>query len=703
MNKSKKHVVSKILPWIILISMFICLIPSLANRISNEKQNKNIVMSVLYKDIANKVSKPETESLLEQYKANGITNIAVTEETLNTLVVAGEVTSIKYNVLLHKYDTESMMAGEFIRERCPDVAYDSHIVLAKREETKEFLKNTISKRYTEKDYMYVGNMEYLDENMDIYVFYDGSKNLWDYQLGYDESELTYLRHMGFNVTLSFVVNNYKNTEYLHDINRIVKDYEVKYLNLLAGDKGIAEKDINKKNYQTLADIINENNITLVVTENDDQLSNQHFLGYDDVFYSVVKSPSGSHKVLRGYETYDDSQIGDDGYSHRVSQFFNSAIDRNIRFFTITQIFKNNTNYNTLAEKTFYASLDFKTRIENEGFTVGGETKAFSYSSSERFNFACCAVIMIMAILIMMKKALSCDFTKLTYFGVLLSVFAFFGTYLLYSPLKELISLYPTVFCLVISCFAMTSLLSLLKRFSKSMSLFPQILLSLVTVLASILIGTVGMGSMLSGIDYYINNEIFRGIKLSLIVPLLYSTVLYYLMFFKDAEGKYKKQIASFLNADIKVYKLIFATGIIAVFFAIIYYYILRSGNVSSISSFEQTVRTTLTKIFPARPRTKEFLIGYPSLVLLVYYMKKTNLKSLQWVLTVGTSILTASVTNSFCHVFTDFTTIVQRTLNGLFVGVFVCIVAYVLNLLAIKVFLILKNKAKDFMEMSDNV
>lgn len=703
MNKTKKHSVSNILPWIILFSMFICLIPSLANRISNEKQNKNIVMSVLYKDIDNKVSKPEAEKLLWQYRSSGITNIAVTEETLNTLVVSGEVTSIKYNVLLHKYDTESMMAGEFIRENCPNVSYDSHIVLAKREKTKEFLQNTLSKRYSEKDYMYVGNMEYLDENMDIYVFYDGSKNLWDYQLGYNENDLTYLKQMGFDITLSFVVNNYANCEYLHDINRIVKDYEVKYLNLLAGDKGIPEKEIKKENYTTLADIINENNMTLVVTENDDQLSNQHFLGYDDIFYSVVKSDFGSHKVLRGYETYDDSQIDDDGYSHRVSQFFNSAIDRNIRFFTITQIFENNTNYNTLAERTLCASLEFKTRIENEGFTVGEQTKPFTYYSSDRFNFACCCVIMIMALIIMIKKAFSKDFTKLTYFAILLCVPAFFGTYLLYYPLKSLISLYPTAFCLVISCFAMTMLLSLIKSFSAKLSVLPLTLLSLITVLFSILIGTIGMGAMLSGIDYYLNNEIFRGIKLSLIVPLLYSAILYYLMFFKDSEGKYKKQISAFLNADIKVYKLIFAVAVISVSLGIVYYYILRSGNVSKISPFEQTVRTTLTKIFPARPRTKEFLIGYPSLVLLVYYMKKTNVKSLQWALTVATSILTASVTNSFCHVFTDFTTIVSRTLNGLLVGLAVSVCVYILNLVAIKVYHILKCKASEFMEMSEDV
>lgn len=91
------------------------------------------------------------------------------------------------------------------------------------------------------------------------------------------------------------------------------------------------------------------------------------------------------------------------------------------------------------------------------------------------------------------------------------------------------------------------------------------------------------------------------------------------------------------------------------------------------------MRTAITNAFPARPRTKEFLIGYPSLVLFVYYMRNTDIKLVQWFFAVGTSILSASVMNSFCHVFTDLTIIYQRVVNGVLIGAIVAVFAFVAN------------------------
>ena len=83
------------------------------------------------------------------------------------------------------------------------------------------------------------------------------------------------------------------------------------------------------------------------------------------------------------------------------------------------------------------------------------------------------------------------------------------------------------------------------------------------------------------------------------------------------------------------------------------------------------MRNSIADVMAARPRTKEFLIGWPSLVLLVYYIKNTDIKLIRWGFAVASSILFASVINSFCHVFTAAGTIYSRLFNGLFVGAFV--------------------------------
>jgi hypothetical protein len=218
---------------------------------------------------------------------------------------------------------------------------------------------------------------------------------------------------------------------------------------------------------------------------------------------------------------------------------------------------------------------------------------------------------------------------------------------------------------------------------------------LAVILASLLIASIGMGSMLSGLGYYMNNEIFRGIKLSLLVPIVYTIIIYYIMFMKKENSNLLKVIFNILNANIKVFWVIIGGVILAVGA----YYIIRSGNVESISSVEKTMRNTLTEIFSARPRTKEFLVGYPALILLAYYIKKTDIKLIQWLLAIAASILAASVTNSFCHVFTDYSVIVSRTVNGLIVGAFVCAGAIVLNLIIVKIAKSLHSKLTSESEM----
>ena len=108
-------------------------------------------------------------------------------------------------------------------------------------------------------------------------------------------------------------------------------------------------------------------------------------------------------------------------------------------------------------------------------------------------------------------------------------------------------------------------------------------------------------------------------------------------------------------------------------------YLIRSGNVSSISPIESFMRNTITEIMPERPRTKEFLIGWPALMLFLYYVKNTECALMRWGLMLASSILFASVINSFCHVFTTASVIYTRVLNGFVIGAIISVVALIIN------------------------
>lgn len=665
-----KNIITKYSAWILIAVMIVLLIPGLNLRISNESQNKNVVISVLYNDILNKVSKDTLDTFLDECKKEGIDTVSIKEDDINGLALRGEVTAIRYNALSNRYDEDSIRITEAIKENCPKVSFESHIVIADKPYVKEKLSYMIPRRFDKNTYTSVKDVD----GNDIYVFYNGIKEQWDYAFGFDEKLLSDIHSKGFNIALIYKVKNYAKTDYLKDMDRIIKKYDVEYLNLKNDTSKQDIKETNLKNVEGISKIIEDNNMTLVVTENSNQLSNQMFMGYSDIFKNVMNT---SGKVMRSYETNDNSQAEGEDYTYRVSQLFNSTVDRNTRFITLTQLVLPKVSYDDCAAYTLYAAKEYKAKIESLGYSVNADPVSFNYVANKELNFASCAAIMVMFAYIMFCIVSGINSFILSLAAIALSAFAFLASFVMPSAL---LNLYPTVFSAIQSCFAMTLLLAFIKKYSKSLSFAYLMLSSLVILLSSLLISSVGMSVMLSGINYYVNNDIFRGIKVSLLAPVFYTMIAYYYMFIKTDETKVLKTASKILKSEIKVYWLIFALAL----GGIGAYYIIRSGNVSSISGFETLLRNKVTEIFPARPRTKEFLIGYPSLVLFVYYTKHHNIKLASWIFAVGTAILAASVTNSFCHVFTDYTTIVMRVVNGLICGAFVSIAVYVCNLILVK-------------------
>lgn len=666
-----KNFITKYVPWIIIAVMLLSLIPGLFNRISHENANNNVVISIHHNNMLDKLSYPKFSETLDNFKDIGVNMVSVMEEDLNFLVSKGDLTVIKYNVLRHKYDEESMEIAELVAKNCPETAYDSYVVLVARDYMKKRLSYSLPRMYGKADYAKAGSYR----GMDLYVFYDGRKELWDYSVGFNEGAIADMKDRGFNVTLIHKVKNYAKQDYIQDIEALVKKYDIKYLNLKEDNFLYDDKDKIFKNYEMLSDVITDNDMTLVVTENTNQLSNQKFFGYSFVYNSALQKTG---KVLRSYETNDESQQDESKYKYRTEQFFNSTMDRNIRFVTVTMLEAKKSSYDECADYTLKAVETYKNKIEKQGFTVNKETQPMSYSSDMAVKSASCAVIMLMCILIAFGMITGMSSFILTVIAVITALLAYILT--LFVIPQGLIALYPTAYSVVMPCFIMTALLYVLKNIKDRLPLYALCILMPLFAVAMLLLASIGQGNMLSGMDYYVNNLIFRGIKLSLLVPTVYTAIIFYFMFIKTSSSSITTDIKNVLNARIKVYWMIIA----ALIGAAGVYYIIRSGNVSKISGAEHFMRTTLTEIFAARPRTKEFLIGYPALVLLVYYVKQHKIDIINWIAAVGASILVTSVSNSFCHVFTNYLTIVSRTLNGLIVGIVVSLICYIGNLIIIK-------------------
>ena len=415
---------------------------------------------------------------------------------------------------------------------------------------------------------------------------------------------------------------------------------------------------------------------MVVTETPNQLSNETPFGYKHIFNM------NSDDVVRSYETYDASQDEETHYMFRYHQYLNSTIDRNIRFVTVSQIHIANKSYEKCNEYTLSAVEEYINKLHELGYTVNEENPVLDYDVDLSLPNAVSAAIMVLMIYLLIALIFKPDFKYLFPIALLLAVAAFAMSY--YIP-KSLTWAFPTAWAVLAPCFTLAIMLLIAERTEKKVNS-----LGLIIILGTTLVGLMSLfgivqSSLLSGINYYVNNDIFRGIKLSLFLPLVFALVLYVLIFVKTDYKKLLSNIANYKISDIKLIYIIAAFIVLFIGYKIISIYIVRSGNVNTISSVEAAMRNFITDVFSARPRTKEFLIGYPCLALFVYYYKNTNIKILQAILFCGTAITAASISNSFCHVFTSVDIIYGRVINGVILGVVCAAVAYIINLIFVKI------------------
>ncbi|HEX6987938.1 MAG TPA: DUF5693 family protein [Bacillota bacterium] len=107
----------------------------------------------------------------------------------------------------------------------------------------------------------------------------------------------------------------------------------------------------------------------------------------------------------------------------------------------------------------------------------------------------------------------------------------------------------------------------------------------------------------------------------------------------------------------------------AVALAALVLYVTRSGNLSRdvVPALELALRTALEDHLGVRPRFKEFLLGYPALVL-SGWMAARGLGGYLWINALAGAVGVTSLINSFEHLRTPVTVSLLRSLHGLWLG-----------------------------------
>ena len=184
-------------------------------------------------------------------------------------------------------------------------------------------------------------------------------------------------------------------------------------------------------------------------------------------------------------------------------------------------------------------------------------------------------------------------------------------------------------------------------------------------------GGLALASFFSTTDFMMRLKAFSGVKLTLMLPPV-------LVILHDLKRRiHPESLTEFLSRPPLWGEIILYGALMgAIGFAI-----LRSDNVANISGIETRVRESLEHLLIARPRTREMLIGYPSLLLWGFLARHDYFKLYREIFRVGAVLGFSSVINSFCHFHTPMMLILLREFNGLWTGllaglVIVCVIKF---------------------------
>lgn len=203
-----------------------------------------------------------------------------------------------------------------------------------------------------------------------------------------------------------------------------------------------------------------------------------------------------------------------------------------------------------------------------------------------------------------------------------------------------------------------------------------------------LVGGLLVGGLLTQTKFMVGAEQFRGVKLLLIGPMFMLAVAMVGGLSRPfaCRREWKERISQSLRTFGGQPLLVGEAALLVVVLGAIGVLLMRSGNASSSASpaLELQVRRVLEVVLWARPRTKEFLLGHPALLLAAFAWLASRPavpglgpRQNRWVgaLLLMAAVGQASVADTFCHLHTPIVLSLVRTANGLWLGILIGLAA----------------------------
>ena len=366
----------------------------------------------------------------------------------------------------------------------------------------------------------------------------------------------------------------------------------------------------------------------------------------------------------------------------ASRFYISTIERNIRM-NLFPSYKFAANGETLSETNARYISDVKSRLEKHGFKIGKASVMENYFPNKilKAMISVGAVSLIVMVLILLIPYLSNYVWRIEILSILLSQGLCWGGKELFVLQSLALGAAICTPVLVVTLFIKYCVLKKEDTYSQKGygPLFFESFILLWTGGILSLTGALYISGLLSDSRFFLEMDIFRGVKLTFVLPLILISLVYiqHFPFFGksvSSDKDFVRFIKNFCAIDIKL-GILAVLGLLSI---IGFVFVGRSGNNGApVPQFEITLRRFLESVMYARPREKEFLFGHPAVLLSLTALYRKWPQIFHYLFIMAITIGQGSMVETFAHMRSPFILSFMRGFSGLAMGSLTLLVALI--------------------------
>ena len=680
-------------------------------RVEAENKTYDVILDYNELELLAQQSEEDVSWWLEQFRDMGITRVGLTEESLISLMESSplSVTATMMDTVMQDADwresypdafvsavtdygfdrfdvvveTSGQVATDFVTEAVAQRFHPEDVVLVEQEEDAYILLNGVVN-----DTLYLSDFSYVDtfekgfaERSEIVA-----SKLMYISLGLMPEKVETIQSLGMEIVpRTICYNGHNDTRYAQAVVAGYERYGIEPTYIIAGGEAVIGFDDED---EFALSYIKDNGITLGLIETNVQRENILQSGVDAI------TAATDYNAVRVFSVWDYIQYryayyGYEGAEEVENTLFRAIVERNIRVIYFKPVKQTDNSFAYITDVEVYRDLfsGLNDRLAAHGISLGRASVMDNYQipSLAMLVLGLGAGIggaLLPSAFLPMKK-------KWTYLLAGAAAVCVCGAWVVLPNLFRLLASFASA--VVFACLAAVFFLRAAKRSGQRLpenaplrKILPRCVLVLLGAALISLAGAMMTAAPLSSTDFMLELGIFRGVKAAQLLPLAFFCLLfisYYGFFQKDRPSDTLElgDIVTALRWNIPVWCLL----LLAVVGLAGYYYLARTGHESdvSVSTLEIMMRNDLENLLLARPRTKEFLVAFPGIMLAVYCAVR-RLPFFTALFGLAGTIGLTSICNTFMHIHTPLYLGFIRTGYSLLFGIVIgCVMILCFDLL----------------------